>query len=518
MSILDYQTYQEASKKFRWSQVWETFEGTRKNFNIAHECIDRHVGKGTAVRIKFEDGHSEQYSFDDISRRSSKCANALKRMGIQKGERVVVMLDPSLDFYTVLFGTLKCGAIAVPFYPQFGPEAIEFRLKDCTPRLVVTSEAKLPLFDRSLVERCILVGPEFEGLIRDEAERYQGKNETCGDDDAVFQYTSGTTRKFPEVIRHFHKSVPVLIPAAVFAVGLRPGDRYFCPSPTAWGHGLWYGTMAPLSLGIAVGALSGRFNEKILLEALQEFEINNLSAAPTVYRRIKNSGLADQFKLKLNKMSYSMEPMDTDTFEFLKKKFGVPPCSFYGSTEVGVIVLNYNVYKDYEVKPGSLGKPMLGLDVGIIDENDNKLPPGKLGEIAVKRKDGWFRVKDAGVCDEDGYFWHKGRSDDVIISAGWTISSSEVEDALHKHPAVEEAVVVGAPDSDRGLIVKAYLKVSQPQSEGLKKEIQEFVKQRLSKHEYPRAIEFVNEIPKTDAGKINRRAVKKWAGVLTENQ
>jgi acetyl-CoA synthetase len=276
--------------------------------------------------------------------------------------------------------------------------------------------------------------------------------------------------------------------------------------------------MAPLSLGIAVGALSGRFNEKILLEALQEFEINNLSAAPTVYRRIKNSGLADQFKLNLNKMSYSMEPMDTDTFEFLKKKFGVPPCSFYGSTEVGVIVLNYNVYKDYEVKPGSLGKPMLGLDVGIIDENDNKLPPGKLGEIAVKRKDGWFRVKDAGVCDEDGYFWHKGRSDDVIISAGWTISSSEVEDALHKHPAVEEAVVVGAPDSDRGLIVKAYLKVSQPQSEGLKKEIQEFVKQRLSKHEYPRAIEFVNEIPKTDAGKINRRAVKKWAGVLTENQ
>src|SRR5512137_1166582 len=184
MSILDYQTYQEASEKFRWSQVWETFEGTRENFNIAHECIDRHVGKGTAVRIKFESGHSEEYSFDDISRRSSKFANALKRMGIQKGERVVVMLDPSLDFYTVLFGTIKCGAIAVPFYTQFGPEAIEFRLKDCTPRLVVTSEAKLPLFDRSLVERLILVGPEFEGLIRDEAERYQGKNETCGDDDA----------------------------------------------------------------------------------------------------------------------------------------------------------------------------------------------------------------------------------------------------------------------------------------------------------------------------------------------
>jgi len=150
MGILDYQTYQEASEKFRWNQVWETFEGTRENFNIAHECIDRHVGKGTAVRIKFEDGHSEQYSFDDISRRSSKFANALKRMGIQKGERVVVMLDPSLDFYAVLFGTIKCGAIAVPFYPQFGPEAIDFRLKDCTPQAGGDLRSETPGFQKKL--------------------------------------------------------------------------------------------------------------------------------------------------------------------------------------------------------------------------------------------------------------------------------------------------------------------------------------------------------------------------------
>jgi len=293
MSILDYRTYKEVSEKFKWSQVWDPFEGTRDNFNIAHECIDRHVGKGTAARIKFDDGHTEQYSFDEISRRSSGFANALKRMGVQKGDRVVVMLDPSLDFYAVLFGTIKRGAIAVPFYPQFGPEAIEFRLRDCTPKLVVTREAKMSLFNRSLVGRFILMGPEFEALINNEPDRYQGEIETCGDDVAVYQYTSGTTRKFPEVIKHFHKSVPVLIPAAVFAVGLRPGDRYFCPSSTAWGHGLWYGTMAPLSLGIAVGAYSGKFNERILLEALEEFEINNMSAAPTVYRRIKNSGLVD---------------------------------------------------------------------------------------------------------------------------------------------------------------------------------------------------------------------------------
>jgi acetyl-CoA synthetase len=511
MGILDYKTYQEAKEKFKWSEVWDLFDGTRDNFNIAHECIDRHVGKGTAVRIKFDDGHTEKYSFDEISVKSSQFANALIKLGIKKGDRVAVMLDPSLEFYVTLFGTLKRGAIAVPFYPQFGPEAIEYRLKDSQPKLMVTTEDKTKLFDNTLVDHLIIIGSQYNDFIAHEPEKYQKKNETTADDVAVLQYTSGTTRKFPEAVKHFHKSVPVLIPAAVFAVGLRKGDRYFCPSSPAWGGGLWYGTLAPLALGIAVGAYSGKFDEKILLEALEEFKINNLQAPPTAFRRIKNCGLVDNYKIKLDRISYSMEPMDTDTFEFLKKKFGAPPCSFYGSTEVGVIILNYNGYPDYEIKPGSLGKPMLGLEVAIIDEKGNKLPPGKIGEIALKRKDGWFRVKDAGVYDEEGYFWHKGRVDDVIISSGWTISSSEVEDALQKHSAVEEAVVVGAPDKDRGQIVKAYLKVNKEPSEALKKEIQDFVKERLSKHEYPRAIEFLNEIPKTTGGKIDRKKIKEWA-------
>ncbi|MDO8785531.1 MAG: hypothetical protein Q7J12_04870 [Syntrophales bacterium] len=157
-----------------------------------------------------------------------------------------------------------------------------------------------------------------------------------------------------------------------------------------------------------------------------------------------------------------------------------------------------------------MGKAMLGVEVAIIDEQGNKFPPGKIGEIAIKRKDEWFRIKDAGVCDEEGYFWHKGRVDDVIISSGWTISSSEVEDALQKHEAVEEAVVVGAPDKERGQIVKAYLKVKKEPTEALKKEIMAFVKERLSKHEYPRAIEFVDEIPKSAGGKIDRKKIKDW--------
>ena len=511
MSLLDYKTYHEARENFRWNEVWELFEGTREKFNIAHECIDRHRGKGTAIRVKFDDGRIEEYSFDDISLQSSRFANALKTIGVKAGDRVAIMLDPSREFYVSFFGTLKRGAVAVPFYPLFGPEAVAYRVRDSRPGLVVTSEAKARLFDTFSAPHIITTGSRFDSFIAKEPVEYQGGEETRGNDVALLQYTSGTTRRFPEGIRQFHKFLPVLIPSAVFGLGLRRGDRFFCPSSPAWGHGLWQGTLVPLALGISVGAYSGRFSEKMFLDAIQQFEVNNLSAAPTAFRRLKNSGLLNHAHPRLERISYSMEAMDTDTFNFLKSSFGVSPCSLYGSTEVGVIILHYNGYPDYDIKAGSIGKAMLGLDVAVLDEQGNKLPPGRIGDIAVRRKCLWVRVKDAGVCDEDGYFWHKGRVDDVIKSGGWTISPSEIEEVLQRHAAVEEAVVAGATDEERGQIVKAYLKVNTKPNQALKKEIQEFVKKKLSKHEYPRVIEFVEEIPKTPAGKIDRKKIKEWA-------
>ncbi|MDO8785532.1 MAG: AMP-binding protein, partial [Syntrophales bacterium] len=173
------------------------------------------------------------------------------------------------------------------------------------------------------------VGSQFNDLIINESEKYQEKNETTADDIAVLQYTSGTTRKFPEAVKHYHKSVVVTVPLAVFVLGLRKEDRYFTPFHPSWGGGMWYGTIAPLALGVTIGAYSDKFDPKIFLDALREFKINNLSAPPTVYRMVKNSGLLDQYDLKLDKLSYSMEPMDTDTFEYFKKKFCVSLCSYY---------------------------------------------------------------------------------------------------------------------------------------------------------------------------------------------
>jgi acetyl-CoA synthetase len=504
MKITEYMTYKEAESHFTWDKIWDIFDGNREYYNIAHECIDRHVGKGTALRIKFDDGHSEQYSFDEISDLSSQFANALEAENIEFGDRVAIMLDPSLEFYVSLFGTIKRGAVVVPCFTLFGPDALQHRIKDSGAKILITNEEKAPLLGDVPIERVITAGQAFNSWIKTQPTVYNHARATAGNDVSVIQYSSGTTKKHATGIDHYHRSMALLAPSAIFAMGIKKGDHFLCPSSPAWGNGLWYGTFCPLILGVSAGAISGKFNEEILLQALEEFEINNFHAAPTVFRRLIKSGLMDKFDLKLNKLSFAGEPMDLETFNYLKEKFGVSPCSLYGSTEVGCIIVNYGGFADWEVKPGSMGKPLLGLDIRVVDEKEQSVAPGEIGEIVMNRRGKLVYVKDAAIIDEDGYYWHKGRSDDVIISAGWTISPTEVEDILLKHEEIEEAAVVGVPDEDRGNIVKAFLKVRR-QRPGLEQEIKAYVKERLSKHEYPRIIEFVDDFPKTPKGNIKKQ-------------
>lgn len=506
MSMLNYKTYEEAREKFTIDQVWELFDGDRDNLNLGHECVDRHTEKGTAIRVKFEDGHTERYTFHQLSRLSSKFANALETMDIDFGDRIALMLDPCLMFYVCLFGILKRGAIFVPCFSAFGPEAVEYRIKDSGAKILVTTDEIAKRIKGKIPCRIITIGPDFDQLLEDQKSEYRPT--TSSRDVAVFQYTSGASRKFPEAINHYHRSVPVLMPAAIFGRGLRRGDRYFCPSNPAWGHGLWHGTLAPMALGIPAGAYSGKFSPQRVLEGLEEFEINNFGAAPTVYRMLKNSGLLDQYDLKITKMHYTGEPMGTDTFNYFKEKFGVPPHSGYGSSEVGAVIYQYAGFEKWVAKPGSLGKPMPGLEVKLIDDQENEIAQGKIGEIAIRRRGRWVRTRDAALVDEDGYFWHKGRVDDIIISAGWTISPTEVEDCLQKHSGVREVAVIGVPDPERGQIIKAFVATKAKPSPELKKELQEFVKNQLSKHEYPREIEFVDALPKTEGGKISKQALK----------
>ncbi|HXA25633.1 MAG TPA: AMP-binding protein, partial [Acetobacteraceae bacterium] len=275
-----------------------------------------------------------------------------------------------------------------------------------------------------------------------------------------------------------------------------------------WGHGLWHGTLAPLALGVQTGTFSGKFDAERLLRVLRESRTTNLSAAATHYRLMKNSRAAPRYDIRLDKMSFTGEPIDADSLAFAERQFGTTLCSMYGTTEVGVLLVNYPGAADFAVRPGALGKPVPGIRVEVQRPDGTACAPDEIGEIKVWRHGAWFATKDRGRVDADGYFYHAGRADDVIISAGWTIGAVEVEDTLLRHPAVREAAVIGVPDATRGQVVKALIVTDQAADPALAAELQDFVRTRLSQHEYPRRIAFVAELPKTPAGKVNRKVLR----------
>lgn len=487
-SLTAYTSYADAQAHFSSAGLWELFDGDREHLNIAHECIDRHAGGDrTAVIVVKAGGGEEILSFRQISEDSARFAHWLGAQGIRPGDRVAIMLEPSRAFYAAIFGAMKAGAIAVPLFTLFGPDGVKLRVEDCTPKLLINNAdflASLASFP-----------PTFEPNTR-------------ADQLAIFQYTSGTTRELPEAVQHTHRAIVTLMVAALYGTGLRPGDRFICPSSPAWGHGLWHGTLAPLALGITTGAYAGKFDAARLLKALEDHRFTNISAAATHYRMMRNSGAAPRHRYSLQKVSFTGEPIDSETASFVEATFGRPACSMYGTTEIGVILVSYPGAEDFVVKPGSLGKPIPGGRVEVHDPEGRPCPPGVTGEMKVWRRGRWIPTKDLGRTDEDGYFFHGGRADDVIISAGWTMSAIEIEDAVLKHPDVREAGAIGVPDPLRGQVVKAFVVADRKGDEAFAREIQDLVRQRLSQHEYPRLVEFVAELPKTPAGKVNRKALR----------
>jgi len=505
--LTDYTSYADAQAHCTPAALWALFDGDRERFNIAHECVDRHAASGrTAVIVARADGSEETLAYAALAQDSARFAHLLAARGIRAGDRVAVMLEPSRAFYVSLFGVMKLGAIAVPLFTLFGPDGLRLRIRDCAARLLVTTADKAALAQEGEATDVLAVDTDLDALLAGHAAHFTPA--TCADDVALYQYTSGTTRELPEAVRHTHRSIVTLMLAALYGQGLRPGDRYFCPSSPAWGHGLWHGTLAPLALGLTIGAFAGRFDAERLLRALQDHGFTNLAAAATHYRLIRNSGVAARYRHALRKLSFTGEPLDSATAEFIRAHFGIEAASMYGTTEVGVVLVSYPGAPDFVVRRGALGKPVPGVRVAVHDAHGGDCAPGVTGELVVWRRDRWIRTRDLGRVDEDGYFWHEGRADDVIISAGWTMGAVEIEDSMLKHPAVLEAAAIGIPDALRGQIVKAYVVAREPRPAGLAREIQDLVRNRLSQHEYPREIEFVAELPKTPAGKINRKTLR----------
>ena len=506
--LSEYTFFEDAQREFSTAKLWELFNGTPDSFNIAHECIDRYATDPdrVAVRIVRSSDEHQILTFREISEESGRLANWLVARGIRKGDRVAFMLEPSREFYISLFGALKCGAISVPMFTLFGPDGLKLRLNDCKPSLLIVNQEKLAVAREVLGEDKIVLDSDLAALIANEPSKHE--SHTTGSDMAVFQYTSGTTRDLPAAVQHTHRALVVLMAAALYGTGIRPGDQFFCPSSPAWGHGLWHGTLAPLALGVTTGSFAGKFDAKTLIEALDTFKITNMSAASTHYRMIRNSGVAESHSYSIEKLSYTGEPIDADTLGYIQELFGCSVCSMYGTTEIGVVLVNYPGAKDFIVKDGSLGKPMPGMKIEIRAPDGTQCAPNIKGEIVLSRKGEWVPTKDLGWIDEDGYFYHAGRADDVIISAGWTMSAVEIEQTLLSHPSVLEAAAIGVPDALRGQVVKAFLVTTGNRDAAQIEELQRFTRDKLSQHEFPRQIEFVDKLIKTPAGKINRKALR----------
>ncbi|MET0184055.1 MAG: AMP-binding protein, partial [Achromobacter sp.] len=374
------------------------------------------------------------------------------------------------------------------------------------PKILLTNQDKAAMSSGIDGVDVVIADAAFMQQLDTFSDTFQPR--TRADDYAIFQYTSGTTRELPAAVKHKHRALVTLMLAALYGTGIRPGDRFFCPSSPAWGHGLWHGTLAPLALGVTIGAYAGKYDAERLLRALQDGRFNNISAAATHFRMMRNAGVADRYTYALEKLSFTGEPMDSETEDFVRATFGCPVCSMYGTTEIGVVLVNYPGAPDFTVKPGSLGKAVPGGRVEVQDPQGQPCQPGQTGELKVWRNDVWVATKDLGRVDAEGYFYHAGRADDVIISAGWTMSAVEIEDAILKHADVRDVAAIGVPDKIRGQVVKAFVVTQRRGGDAFVKEIQDLVRSRLSQHEYPRHVVFVDELPKTPAGKVNRKVLR----------
>ena len=506
--LTEYTSYADAQTHATSAALWDLFDGDRETFNIAYECITRHAdGSGrTAVRIAHSAGKNEILSFDEINSASAQFAHWLIDNGIQPGDRIAFMLEPSLPFYTSLFGAMMMGAISVPLFTLFGLDGLRLRVDDCKPSLLITNDDKAEIAHQVEGLRVVVANDSMLDDISKYPKTFNSK--TKAGDMAVFQYTSGTTRELPAAVKHTHRSLVTLMFAALYGTGIRPGDEYFCPSSPAWGHGLWHGTLAPLGLGVTTGTFAGRFDATRLMQALQDYQITNISAAATHYRMMRNSGDAKQFRFSIKKLSFTGEPCDTATLGFIDETFHAPACSMYGTTEIGVVLVNFPGAQDYRVKPGSLGKPIPGLKLEVHRPDGSQTDPDEVGELMLRRRDHWESTKDLARVDAEGYLYHCGRADDVIISAGWTMSAVEIENTMLKHEDVREVAIIGIPDETRGQVVKGFVVSDRAASDAFVKELQNFTRERLAQHEFPRHIQFVSELPKTPAGKVHRKVLR----------
>jgi acetyl-CoA synthetase len=545
--------YDRAAAEFSWEEIGGTMGGPEPGMlNIAYEAVDRHVAEGRggklAVRWIARDGVRRDFTYADLKFETDRFATMLQDLDVKRGDTVFSLLGRIPELYFAALGSLKAGAIFCPLFSVFGPEPVRARMEigeasvlittqNNYIRKVVSARADLPSLRHVLLVDADDSAPadtlDMAALLAKTGGDFEIVA-TRPDDNALLHFTSGTTGK-PKGALHAHAAVIAHKATGRLALDLREGDIYWCTADPGWVTGMSYGIVAPLTNGVTMLVDAGEFDAESWYDFLETEKVTVWYTAPTAIRLLMMAGddlprARDLSALRF--MASVGEPLNPEAVVWSNRVFGKPFHDNWWQTETGGIMISN--YAGMDVKPGSMGKPLPGIEAAIIDESGDEIKfvtaPMTPGHLALKAgwpsmfrgylnedaryqacfKDGWYFSGDLAMRDEDGYFWFVGRADDVIKSAGHLIGPFEVESALIEHPAVAEAGVIGVPDPRAGEIVKAYVMLNPGHAEddALQKSLLGHARKRLGSAIAPRQIVFVDDLPRTKSGKIMRRLLK----------
>jgi len=531
-------SYEAICKGFRWQ--------IPRRFNIAEATCDRHVGLNrTALVVEDSNGGSVELTFEHLQQQSRRLANALSAHGVARGDRIGILLPQCAETAIAHLAAYRLGAIALPLFTLFGPEAIEYRLNDSGARVVISNTAgieKLLAISDRLDCAPILISTEARaaGNVLDWASLLARSSadhspvDTDAEDPAIIVYTSGTTGN-PKGVLYAHRVLLGHMPGVEFPHEFFPqaGDRMWTPADWAWAGGLMDVLLPSLFHGVPVVAKRlQKFDPEEAFALLARHGIRNAFMPPTALKMMRQvSRPRERFDYSMRSVASGGERLGDEMLDWGRETFGLSMNEFYGQTEANLTIGNCASVMD--LKRGSMGRAMPGHVVEIVDDEGIPVPSGATGTIAVKApdpvfflrywnkpeateekfKDGWLLTGDTGNRDEQGYFWFHGRNDDVIISGGYRIGPTEIEECLMAHPVVAMVAVVGVPDPLRGEVVKAFIVPREGVAidDTVRADVQAFVKTRLSGHEYPRQIEFRDSLPMTITGKIRRKDLREEA-------
>jgi acetyl-CoA synthetase len=534
--------YEQIRRDFRWDVPAE--------FNIAHSCCARWAADSARHALYWEDecGATAAFTFRQVQLEANRLSNALGALGVKAGDRVAMILPQRPETAIAYMALFQMGAIALPLSHLFGPDALEYRLADAGASVAIADEAAIanlePIRDR-LPELKHVIGVagarardslDWQDLLGRASDGFPLRR-SAAEEPALIIYTSGTTGP-PKGALKPQRVLLGNLPGFVHSHDFfpQPGDVFWSPADWAWTGGLMDALLPAWFYGMPLLGYRGRFDPERAYSLCERYRIRNAFLFPTALKQMMKAvpEPKQRFSLALRSVMSGGESLGTAVLEWAREQLGVTINEIFGQTEINYVVGNCQAA--WPVKPGSIGRAYPGHEVAVLDSAGRELPRGEVGEIAVNRywhgqadpvffleywrnpdatRDkfvgDWGLTGDLARMDEDGYLWYQGRADDVIKSAGYRIGPAEIESCLLRHPAVANAAVIGKPDADRGAIVKALL-VLQPGHSGsaaLEAEIRAHVRERLASYEYPREIEFIDALPMTTTGKVQRNELRR---------